>query len=131
MSEKKTTADNQKLEILENEILDLIKFDYEKLSILLPNRQPSEIWEAYYNGSNEVISEKDYSRVGRKLFNLIKSRYSENKSFRSLINKYLKSFEEIISNHQRKNNEDEISQFLDSESGVLFILISHSIGKLD
>ena len=131
MSEKKTTADNQKLEILENEILDLVKFDYEKLSILLPNRQPSEIWEAYYNGSNEVISEKDYSRVGRKLFNLIKSRYSENKSFRSLINKYLKSFEEIISNHQRKNNEDEISQFLDSESGVLFILISHSIGKLD
>ena len=131
MSEKKTTADNQKLEILENEILDLIKFDYEKLSILLPNRQPSEIWEAYYNGSNEAISEKDYSRVGRKLFNLIKSRYSENKSFRSLINKYLKSFEDIISNHQRKNNEDEISQFLDSESGVLFILISHSIGKLD
>tara|TARA_X000000950_G_scaffold282198_2_gene380580 strand:- start:859 stop:3075 length:2217 start_codon:yes stop_codon:yes gene_type:complete len=131
MSEKKTTADNQKLEILENEILDLIKFDYEKLSMLLPNRQPSEIWEAYYNGSSEVISEKDYSRAGRKLFNLFKSRYSENKSFRSLINKYLKSFEEIISNHQRKNNEDEISQFLDSESGVLFILISHSIGKLD
>ena len=42
MTEKKTSADNQRLEILENEILDFLKFDYEKLSTLLPNRQPNE-----------------------------------------------------------------------------------------
>tara|TARA_B100000700_G_C14623271_1_gene659237 strand:- start:31 stop:639 length:609 start_codon:yes stop_codon:yes gene_type:complete len=131
MNEKKTSADNQRLEILENEILDVLKFDYEKLSTLLPNRQPNELWEAYYNGASDVIGEIDYSRTGRKLFNQVKSKYSENKNFRSLINKYLKSFEEIVSNHQKINNEDEIGQFLDSESGVLYILVSHSIGKLD
>ena len=131
MNEKKTSADNQRLEILENEILDVLKFDYEKLSTLLPNRQPNELWEAYYNGASDVIGEIDYSRTGRKLFNQVKSKYSENKNFRSLINKYLKSFEEIVSNHQKINNEDEIDQFLDSESGVLYILVSHSIGKLD
>ena len=131
MNEKKTSADNQRLEILENEILDVLKFDYEKLSTLLPNRQPNELWEAYYNGASDVIGEVDYSRTGRKLFNQVKSKYSENKNFRSLINKYLKSFEEIVSNHQKINNEDEIGQFLDSESGVLYILVSHSIGKLD
>ena len=131
MTEKKTSADNQRLEILENEILDFLKFDYEKLSTLLPNRQPNEFWEAYYNGASDVISERNYSRTGRKLFNQVKSKYSENKKFRSLVNKYLKSFEEIISNHQKINNEKEISQFLDSESGILFFLVSHSIGKLD
>ncbi|GIR68609.1 MAG: hypothetical protein CM15mP73_4300 [Hyphomicrobiales bacterium] len=131
MTEKKTSADNQRLEILENEILDFLKFDYEKLSTLLPNRQPNEFWEAYYNGASDVISERDYSRTGRKLFNQVKSKYSENKKFRSLVNKYLKSFEEIVSNHQKANNEKEISQFLDSESGILFFLVSHSIGKLD
>ncbi|MEC7090970.1 MAG: hypothetical protein VXW52_03885, partial [Pseudomonadota bacterium] len=131
MTEKKTSADNQRLEILENEILDFLKFDYEKLSTLLPNRQPYEFWEAYYNGASDVISERDYSRTGRKLFNQVKSKYSENKKFRSLVNKYLKSFEEIVSNHQKANNEKEISQFLDSESGILFFLVSHSIGKLD
>ena len=131
MTEKKTSADNQRLEILENEILDFLKFDYEKLSTLLPNRQPNEFWEAYYNGASDVISERDYSRTGRKLFNQVKSKYSENKKFRSLVNKYLKSFEEIVSNHQKVNNEKEISQFLDSESGILFFLVSHSIGKLD
>ena len=131
MTEKKTSADNQRLEILENEILDFLKFDYEKLSTLLPNRQPYEFWEAYYNGASDVISERDYSRIGRKLFNQVKSKYSENKKFRSLVNKYLKSFEEIVSNHQKANNEKEISQFLDSESGILFFLVSHSIGKLD
>ena len=131
MTEKKTSADNQRLEILENEILDFLKFDYEKLSTLLPNRQPYEFWEAYYNGASDVISERDYSRTGRKLFNQVKSKYSDNKKFRSLVNKYLKSFEEIVSNHQKANNEKEISQFLDSESGILFFLVSHSIGKLD
>ena len=131
MTEKKTSADNQKLEILENEILDFLKFDYEKLSTLLPNRQPYEFWEAYYNGASDVISERDYSRTGRKLFNQVKSKYSENKKFRSLVNKYLKSFEEIVSNHQKINDEEQISQFLDSESGILFFLVSHSIGKLD
>ena len=131
MTEKKTSADNQRLEILENEILDFLKFDYEKLSTLLPHRRPNEFWEAYYNGAGDVISERDYSRTGRKLFNQIKSKYTENKNFRSLVNKYLKSFEEIVSNHQKINNEEEISQFFDSESGVLFFLVSHSIGKLD
>ncbi len=131
MNEKKNTADNQRLEILENEILATLKFDYEKLSTLLPNRQPNEFWESYYNGASNVISEKDYSRTGRKLFGLIKSKYNENKNFRSLVNKHLKSFEDILSNHQKINNEDEISKFLDSDSGILFILISHSIGKLD
>ena len=131
MTEKKTSADNQRLEILENEILESLKFDYEKLSTLLPNRQPNEFWEAYYTGVRDVISERDYSRNGRKLFNQVKSKYSENKNFRSLVNKYLKSVEEIVSNHQKINKEEEISQFLDSESGVLFFLVSHSIGKLD
>ena len=131
MTEKKTSADNQRLEILENEILESLKFDYEKLSTLLPNRQPNEFWEAYYSGARDVISERDYSRNGRKLFNQVKSKYSENKNFRSLVNKYLKSVEEIVSNHQKINKEEEISQFLDSESGVLFFLVSHSIGKLD
>ena len=58
-------------------------------------------------------------------------RYAENKNFRSLINKYLKVFEEIISNYQKDNDENKIKSLLDSESGILFILISHSIGKLD
>ena len=84
MTEKKTSADNQRLEILENEILDFLKFDYEKLSTLLPNRQTNEFWEAYYNGASDVISERDYSRTGRKLFNQVKSKYSENKKFKVL-----------------------------------------------
>ena len=50
-------------------------------------------------------------------------RYAENKNFRSLINKYLKVFEEIISNYQKDNDENKIKSLLDSESGILFILI--------
>jgi hypothetical protein len=77
------------------------------------------------------LNEKSYSRLGRRVYNNIKDKYSEDKSFRSLINKYLKVFEEIISNYQKDNDESKISTLLDSESGVLFILVSHSIGKLD
>ena len=131
LNEKKNQADNQKLETLENELLDTLKFDYEKLYSILTDKKPSAIWESFYSGEDQVISEKDYSRIGKRLFNAIKTRYSENRNFRSLANKYLKSFEEIINNYQRTNDENEIGLLLDSESGILFILISHSIGKLD
>ena len=119
------------LETLENELLDTLKFDYDKVNSILTDKKPSAVWESYYNGEDQVITEKDYSRLGRRLFNAIKTRYSENRSFRSLTNKYLKSFEEIINNYQKTNDENKISLLLDSESGILFILISHSIGKLD
>ena len=131
MNEKKNLADNQKFEIIENEILDIIKIDFEKLPTLIPNKQPSILWESFYNGDNDTLNEKSYSRLGRRVYNNIKVKYSENKSFRSLVNKYLKVFEEIISNYQKDNDESKISTLLDSESGILFILVSHSIGKLD
>ena len=131
MNEKKYLADNQRFEVIENEILDIIKIDFEKLPLLLPNKKPSILWESYYNGDNETLNEKLYSRTGKRLYNNIKMRYAENKNFRSLINKYLKVFEEIISNYQKDNDENKIKSLLDSESGILFILISHSIGKLD
>lgn len=131
LNEKKQLADNQKLETLENELLDTLKFDYDRVNSILTDKKPSAVWESYYNGEDQVITEKDYSRLGRRLFNTIKTRYSENRSFRSLTNKYLKSFEEIINNYQKTNDENKISLLLDSESGILFILISHSIGKLD
>ena len=131
LNEKKQQADNQKLETLENELLDTLKFDYEKIYSILTDKKPSAVWESFYSGEEQVISEKDYSRLGKRLFNAIKTRYSENRNFRSLANKYLKSFEEIINNYQRTNDENEIRLLLDSESGILFILISHSIGKLD
>ncbi|MEL0184650.1 MAG: hypothetical protein VW866_01555 [Hyphomicrobiales bacterium] len=119
------------METLENELLDTLKFDYDRVNSILTDKKPSAVWESYYNGEDQVITEKDYSRLGRRLFNTIKTRYSENRSFRSLTNKYLKSFEEIINNYQKTNDENKISLLLDSESGILFILISHSIGKLD
>lgn len=131
MNEKKNLADNQKFELIENEILDIIKIDFEKLPTLIPNKQPSILWESFYNGDNDTLNEKSYSRSGRRVYNNIKVKYSENKSFRSLVNKYLKVFEEIISNYQKDNDESKISTLLDSESGILFILVSHSIGKLD
>jgi hypothetical protein len=131
MNEKKNLADNQRFELIENEILDIIKIDFEKLPTLLPNKQPTILWESYYNGDNDTLSEKSYSRLGRRVYGNIKVKYSENKSFRSLINKYLKVFEGIISNYQKNNDESKISTLLDSESGILFILVSHSIGKLD
>ena len=131
MNEKKNLADNQKFELIENEILDIIKIDFEKLPTLIPNKQPSILWESFYNGDNDTLNEKFYSRLGRRVYNNIKVKYSENKSFRSLVNKYLKAFEEIISNYQKDNDESKISTLLDSESGILFILVSHSIGKLD
>jgi hypothetical protein len=131
MNEKKNLADNQRFELIENEILDIIKIDFEKLPTLLPNKQPTILWESYYNGDNDTLSEKSYSRLGRRVYSNIKVKYSENKSFRSLINKYLKVFEGIISNYQKNNDESKISTLLDSESGILYILVSHSIGKLD
>jgi hypothetical protein len=131
LNEKKQQADNQKLETLENELLDTLKFDYDKVNLILTDKKPSSVWESFYTGEDQVITEKDYSRLGRRLFNSIKTRYSENRNFRSLANKYLKSFEELINNYQKTNDENEISLLLDSESGILFILISHSIGKLD
>lgn len=131
LNEKKQQADNQKLETLENELLDTLKFDYDRVNLILTDKKPSSVWESFYSGEDQVITEKDYSRLGRRLFNTIKTRYSENRNFRSLANKYLKSFEELINNYQKTNDENEISLLLDSESGILFILISHSIGKLD
>ena len=76
--------------------------------------------------ARETIHELDENYSIKSSPNILKI-----KKFRSLVNKYLKSFEEIVSNYQKANNEKEISQFLDSESGVLFFLVSHLIGKLD
>ena len=81
--------------------MDIIKIDFEKLPTLIPNKQPSILWESFYNGDNDTLNEKFYSRLGRRVYNNIKVKYSENKSFRSLVNKYLKLFEEIISNYQK------------------------------
>ena len=116
---EKTSADNQRLEILENEILDFLKFDYEKLSTLLPNRQPYEFWEAYYNGASDVISERDYSRTGRKLFNQVKSKYSENKKFRSLVNKYLKSLKKLFPIIKKQTMKKKLVNFL-TQSRVFY-----------
>ena len=130
MNEKKISADNQNLENLENEIISHLKIDIDKLFLILPDQNPSKLWESYYNGI-DIFSDKIYSRTGKRIYNNIKNKYTENKNFRSASNKFLKNFEDILKNHQKENDESEINSILDSTSGILYLLISHAIGKLD
>ena len=93
---------------------------------------PNKLWETYYNGGENIFNENIYTRRGKKIFLTIRDKYVENRSFRNLLNKYIRDFDILLKN-QPSDNEDEnnINAYLDSEMGRIYLLLSHATGKLD
>ena len=131
-NEKKLTFTDSKIQDLEIEICKLIKIKSSDMSDAIVSNFPNKLWENYYNGEEDIFNEGIYTKKGKRIYLNVRGKYIENRSFRNLLNKYIRDFDILLKKISNDDeNENNINAYLDSEMGRIYLLLSHATGKLD
>lgn len=90
-----------------------------------------EIWSRYQGGERGLFSRELYTRDGQLIFDDTHRRLGFDKDFRVTVNRYLDDFERLLTEADQKDPGGQLlSNYLNSDTGRAYLLLSHASGRL-
>jgi hypothetical protein len=94
-------------------------------------RTATEIWQRFRAGERGVFGRHIYTPEGGATFDEISRRYGRENEFRVTVDRYIADFERLLGEAEASDPDGRmLENYLTSESGRVYLLLSHATGRL-
>lgn len=97
----------------------------------LEQSPPPELWQRYQAGERNVFTRRLYNLAGRELYDRIAQKYRKDGEFRSHVDRFLGSFEELLGAATARDRDNIlVDTYLTSDTGKVYLMLGQATGKL-
>ncbi|ABS64125.1 hypothetical protein Plav_2516 [Parvibaculum lavamentivorans DS-1] len=97
----------------------------------LEQSPPPELWQRYQAGERNVFTRRLYNLAGRELYDRIAQKYRKEAEFRSHVDRFVASFEELLGAASTRDRDNILVEtYLTSDTGKVYLMLGQAIGKL-
>ena len=94
-------------------------------------RTATEVWQRFRAGERGVLGRHIYGADGQATFDEVARRYGRETEFRLTVDRYIADFERLLGEAETRDPEGSmLLNYLTSESGRVYLLLSHASGRL-
>jgi hypothetical protein len=103
----------------------------DEISRAIDLRTATEFWQRFRAGDRAALGRHIYNPDGQATFDEISRRYGRENEFRVTVDRYIADFERLLGEAEASDPEGRMLQnYLTSESGRVYLLLSHASGRL-
>jgi len=103
----------------------------DELSRAIDHRTAAEVWHRMRAGEQGVLGRHIYTYDGQATFEEISGRYDREGEFRNTVDRYIGDFERLLGEAEQSDPTGHMLQnYLTSETGRVYLLLSHASGRL-
>ena len=111
------------------ESLDSISLD---IARMIDHDSAIDAWDRYRSGEKHAFSRRLYTQQGQKTFEDVRQRLRSDAAFRDTVERYIQEFERLLTEIARDDREGTLTRtYLTSETGKVYTMLAHAIGRLD
>ena len=97
----------------------------------LEQSPPPDLWRRYQAGERNVFTRRLYNLSGRELFDQIASKYKSDGEFRTYVDRYVSTFEELLGAASARDRSNILVEtYLTSDTGKVYLMLAQTSGKL-
>lgn len=91
----------------------------------------ADMWNRYQRGERKAFTKRLYTPSGQKTFDEIGRKYRADRAFKQTVDRYVAEFERLLDDVARDGRGPaELRGHLTSESGLVYTLLAHAVGRL-
>lgn len=91
----------------------------------------ADMWSRYQRGERKAFTKRLYTPSGQKTFDEIGRKYRADRGFKQTVDRYVTEFERLLDDVARDGRGPaELRGHLTSESGLVYTLLAHAVGRL-
>ena len=106
--------------------------DLDAMAMALSPETNRLAWERLKAGDRRVLSRESYTPQGQRTFDEIVRRLSHEKAFRTTAERYLSDFERQIAEAAQRDPTGTLERsYRDAETGRVYLMLAHALGRLD
>lgn len=91
----------------------------------------ADMWSRYQRGERKAFTKRLYTPSGQKTFDEIGRKYRSDRGFKQTVDRYVTEFERLLDDVARDGRGPaELRGHLTSESGLVYTLLAHAVGRL-
>lgn len=107
-------------------------FTMSDIAACIDERRVMEIWQRLKRGETDVLSQRGlYPRQGQQIVDRVQRRYETDKTFRSIVDRYLGDFEKMLQDLSRTDPRGgSVQARLASDEGRIYFVLAHISGRL-
>jgi hypothetical protein len=103
----------------------------EELARAIDHRTAADVWHRMRAGEHGVLGRHIYTYDGQVTFEEISGRYDRDGEFRNTVDRYIGDFERLLAEAEQSDPTGHMLQnYLTSETGRVYLLLSHASGRL-
>ncbi|ODS01489.1 hypothetical protein AUC69_06445 [Methyloceanibacter superfactus] len=103
----------------------------EELARAIDHRTAADVWHRMRAGEHGVLGRHIYTYDGQVTFEEISGRYDRDGEFRNTVDRYIGDFERLLAEAEQSDPTGNMLQnYLTSETGRVYLLLSHASGRL-
>ncbi|NIJ41091.1 hypothetical protein FHS78_001372 [Parvibaculum indicum] len=97
----------------------------------LEQSPPPDLWRRYQAGERNVFTRRLYNLSGRELFDQIAAKYKKDGEFRTYVDRYVSTFEELLGAASARDRSNILVEtYLTSDTGKVYLMLAQTSGKL-
>ena len=97
----------------------------------LEQSPPPDLWRRYQAGERNVFTRRLYNLSGRELFDQISTKYKSDGEFRTYVDRYVSTFEELLGAASARDRSNILVEtYLTSDTGKVYLMLAQASGKL-
>lgn len=90
-----------------------------------------ELWDHYRRGQKNIVTERLYTSNGKKIFEMIKKKHTNDVDFKRSVNQYIMDFEKLLRDVSRSSgSSNAIRKYLISDTGKVYTMLAHASGRI-
>jgi hypothetical protein len=94
-------------------------------------RTAADVWQRFRSGERGVLGRHIYSADGQTMFDEVVRRYDREPDFRMTVDRYIGDFERMLGEAEASDPDGRmLHNYLNSESGRVYLLLAHASGRL-
>ncbi len=107
-------------------------FTMSDIAACIDERRVMEIWQRLKRGETDVLTQRGlYPRQGQQIVDRVQRRYETDKTFRSIVDRYLGDFEKMLQDLSRTDPRGGgVQARLASDEGRIYFVLAHISGRL-
>jgi hypothetical protein len=109
-----------------------LDFSMSDIAACIDERRVMEVWQRLKRGETDVLSQRGlYPRQGQQIVDRVQRRYESDKTFRSIVDRYLADFEKMLQDLSRSDPRGgSVQSRLTSDEGRIYFVLAHISGRL-
>ncbi len=107
-------------------------FTMSDIAACIDERRVMDIWQRLKRGESDVLKQRGlYPRQGQQVVDRVQRRYETDKTFRSIVDRYLADFEKMLQDLSRSDPRGaSVQSRLGSDEGRIYFVLAHISGRL-